>query len=159
MKKIVLIIFVIVTVLSINKNYKEQNMIRFRIIASSNQEEDQELKRKILKSIKKDLLSSSATTIEEEREYLKNKIPTFEEKIKKELPNNNYSIHYGLNYFPQKQYNGKTYKEGEYESLVITLGSGEGNNFWCILFPPLCMIDDEEIEYKSLIKEVLSNWF
>ncbi len=159
MKKIVLIIFVIVTVLSINKNYNEQNMIRFRIIASSNQEEDQELKRKILKSIKKDLLSSSATTIEEEREYLKNKIPTFEEKIKKELPNNNYSIHYGLNYFPQKQYNGKTYKEGEYESLVITLGSGEGNNFWCILFPPLCMIDEEEIEYKSLIKEVLSNWF
>ena len=159
MKKIVLIIFVIVTVLSINKNYNDQNMIRFRIIASSNQEEDQELKRKILKSIKKDLLSSSATTIEEEREYLKNKIPTFEEKIKKELPNNNYSIHYGLNYFPQKQYNGKTYKEGEYESLVITLGSGEGNNFWCILFPPLCMIDEEEIEYKSLIKEVLSNWF
>ena len=43
-----------------------------------------------------------------------------------------------------------------YESLVITLGEGKGDNFWCILFPPLCMIEDnEEYEYKSIIKDLI----
>ena len=65
-----------------------------------------------------------------------------------------------FNYFPKKEHNGIIYEAGEYESLVITLGQGEGDNFWCILFPPLCMVDEnEDIEYKSIIKEVLKKIF
>lgn len=149
-----------ILILCIFKNaYQNEDTIRFRIIANSNSIEDQQLKREVLNNISKELLNSNPTNINEERKYIKEKLPLFEQKVKETT--NNYSINYGYNYFPEKTYKGKTYEAGEYESLVITLGEGTGNNFWCILFPPLCMIDEEEekIEYKSLIKEVINKYF
>ena len=160
MKKIVIIISMTILILCIFKNaYQNEDTIRFRIIANSNSIEDQQLKREVLNNISKELLNSNPTNINEERKYIKEKLPLFEQKVKETT--NNYSINYGYNYFPEKTYKGKTYEAGEYESLVITLGEGTGNNFWCILFPPLCMIDEEEekIEYKSLIKEVINKYF
>ena len=76
----------------------------------------------------------------------------------------NYTINYGSNYFPEKEYKGVKYEEGEYESLVVTLGDGAGENFWCVLFPPLCLLEGEEnekdnIEYSSFIKEVIDKYF
>ena len=68
-----------------------------------------------------------------------------------------------MNYFPEKEYKGVVYEEGEYESLVITLGNGLGENFWCVLFPPLCLLDTEEepenVEYTSFVKEVIDKYF
>ena len=91
--------------------------------------------------------------------YIKEMIPTFENRISNEI-GTPFQIHYGENYFPEKEYQGKTYEAGMYESLVITLGEGRGDNFWCILFPPLCMIEEEEpVEYKSWIKEAISKLF
>ena len=52
------------------------------------------------------------------------------------------------------------YKEGNYESLVITLGDGLGENYWCVLYPPLCLVEQNntsDIEYKSIISEILNN--
>ena len=71
-----------------------------------------------------------------------------------------YQIHYGNNYFPAKYYKGITYPAGNYESLVITLGSGAGKNFWCVLFPPLCLLEntDEDIsdvDYRLYVKKLL----
>ena len=72
--------------------------------------------------------------------------------------NINYDISYGNNYFPKKIYKGVTYPEGKYQSLVITLGEGKGDNWWCVLFPPLCLIEAEEseenIEYSSFFKTI-----
>ena len=56
-------------------------------------------------------------------------------------------------------YNNEIYPEGEYESLVITLGDGEGDNFWCVLFPPLCFDEKEDYQYKSFIKEIFDKIF
>ena len=72
----------------------------------------------------------------------------------------NYKIEYGMNYFPKKEYKNVIYEEGNYESLVITLGEGLGENFWCILFPPLCSMEKDieeskNVEYKSIIKELI----
>ena len=157
MKKTIIVIASIILILSLNKEVtKEEEMIRFRIIANSNSEIDQTTKRKIIKSISKTLFEKTPKTKEEEKTYLLEKLPTFEEKIKETT--DNYTINYGLNYFPKKEYQGKTYEAGEYESLVITLGEGLGDNFWCILYPPLCVLD-EEVEYKSFIKEALSKLF
>ena len=57
-----------------------------------------------------------------------------------------------------------TNKEGNYESLVVKLGEGKGENFWCVLFPPLCLLeaeesDKDEVEYKSFIKEIIDKYF
>ena len=54
------------------------------------------------------------------------------------------------------------YKEGNYESLVVTLGDGSGDNFWCVLFPPLCLLEAEdtnnEVEYKFFVKELIDKY-
>ncbi|MBQ9011225.1 MAG: stage II sporulation protein R, partial [Bacilli bacterium] len=53
-------------------------------------------------------------------------------------------------------YKGVKYKEGYYESLLVTLGKGKGDNWWCVLFPPLCLIEADEssdVQYKSFVKE------
>ena len=95
-----------------------------------------------------------------------NNIDTFTKDIKLVLDDNNYAlpfdINYGLNYFPKKEYKGTIYNEGYYESLVVTLGSGLGDNWWCVLFPPLCLIeasDSSNIEYTTLVSEVLNKYF
>ena len=75
----------------------------------------------------------------------------------------NYSINFGKNYFPEKVYYDVTYPAGEYESLVITLGDGLGENWWCVLFPPLCLLEAEEknidkVEYKLFAKEIIEKF-
>ena len=72
-----------------------------------------------------------------------------------------YKINFGYNYFPEKIYRGVTYDEGYYESLLITLGEGKGDNWWCVLFPPLCLLEAEEstaVEYTTLVGEILKKY-
>ena len=159
MKKIIIVISIVIAILCINKNrINKQETIRFRIIANSDSIEDQQLKKKVLKSISNNIINNNVKSIDDERIFIKNNLPTIEEAISQET--NKYRIKYGYNHFPQKVYNGKVYEEGDYESLVITLGEGSGNNFWCFLFPPLCMIDEEEnIEYESIVKKVINKIF
>ena len=65
----------------------------------------------------------------------------------------------GYNYFPTKEYRGIKYKEGYYESIVISIGAAEGDNWWCVLFPNICIADLEnnsDIEYKSFVIETIN---
>lgn len=154
-------------ILCINKEEKvivPKESIRFRIIANSNTNIDQTIKKQILKNLGTEIVeTNSLSTISETRNFIKNELPKFTEIVDKTIKENNYNntfdITYGKNYFPRKEYKNIIYEEGEYESLVITLGDGKGRNFWCILFPPLCNIDEENIQYTSLIKETLDKYF
>ena len=108
----------------------------------------------------------NANTIDEARIIIKNNIDDIDEKVfnllKKEKYEKNYRINYGLNYFPQKEYKDVIYNEGYYESLVVTLGDGLGDNWWCVLFPPLCLLEaeeSEEVSYKSYVKEMIDKYF
>ena len=174
MKKTVIILAAVITILSINKNSEviiPEDSIRFRVIANSNTHEDQNLKKKIIKNLNDNInnLLTYNTNFSNSRENIKNSISSFEEVVKKTIEENNtdttYTINYGMNYFPEKEYKGTVYKEGTYESLVITLGNGNGNNFWCVLFPPLCLLEAEdgedktEVEYKSFVKEIIDKYF
>ena len=90
-----------------------------------------------------------------------NEIRTQVEKILKENNSiNGVNVRYGKNFFPKKEYKGITYESGMYDSLVITIGEGKGNNWWCVLFPPLCLVDEdmEDQEYKLYIKEVIEKF-
>lgn len=135
--------------------------IRFRVIANSNSQEDQMIKEKVVSKLKKNLKSLTYTpkNINDTRKSIKDNLKIIEETLRQEVKD--YSINYGYNYFPEKVYKGIYYEEGEYESLVITLGEGIGNNFWCVLFPPLCLIDEEqdEVEYTTFIKELIDKYF
>lgn len=173
MKKITVIIAIIVITLCISKQEKviiPKEAIRFRVIANSNSAEDQNLKKKVVSNLNKNIqmLEFKPKDLSSSRKQIKESIPKFKETIEKTLQenktNNTYTINYGLNYFPEKEYKGVIYEEGEYESVVITLGNGLGENFWCVLFPPLCLLEGEEtesedIEYTSFIKELIDKYF
>ena len=164
MKKLIYIILILI-VLSFflyNKNNPiiPKDSIRFRIIANSNSNIDQDTKIKIRNDLEKQFfpLLENSTSIEESRRIIKEN----ENVIKNTLDSYNipYTINYGPNYFPEKNYKGVTYNEGEYESLVISLGEAEGNNWWCVMYPPLCLLesnsdDYEDVEYKFFIQEIL----
>ena len=125
--------------------------IRIRIIPNSNSAFDQDIKAKVKDKIEitmydllKNAKSSDVKKILSEEDYDKG-----------------YKINFGENYFPEKTYKGITYESGYYESLLITLGKGEGDNWWCVLFPPLCLIEGEEnteVEYKSIVMEILDKY-
>ena len=118
--------------------------IRYRIIANSNDFNDQEEKLMInteIEPILKDILSSS-NSIDDARSKVYENVPKIESIVTKYT--SDYKINYGMNYFPQKEYKGVEYQEGNYESLVITLGDGLGDNWWCVLFPPLCLLEASE---------------
>jgi len=162
MKKIILIISIIILVLSINKNEYTipKDSIRFRVIANSNNMKDQELKIKVVDNLKSNLINTNnSQNINVTRKFIKDNLPLYTDIVEKTLNSKDFTINYGDNYFPEKVYDNKVYPEGNYESLVVTLGDGEGDNFWCVLFPPLCFPEKEDYHYKSFIKEIFNKIF
>ena len=165
MKKIIfLCISLLVGVLVYQKNNEiiiPSNAIRMRIIANSNSIHDLYEKKKLKKEIENDIynLIKSASNSIEARNILRDNLDNINTLIGSKTTN--YKLDYGMNYFPKKTYKGIIYPEGNYESLVVTLGSGLGDNWWCVLYPPLCLINDNEttsnVEYQLLIKKILQN--
>lgn len=167
MKKIILILFCITIGYSL-LNGEEQilipdDAIRFRVIANSNELVDQELKMEVKKSVEKELnrLMSSAKSKEEAKTLIQNALPKIESLVGNFHVD--FQMNYGMNEFPEKEYRGITYDAGKYESLVITLGSGLGENWWCVMFPPLCLLEAEEteldnVEYQFFVKNVLDKY-
>lgn len=173
MKKIILILTLLITVF-IYKEVKNtdiiipNNAIRLRVIPNSNSILDQNMKNKV----KTYLENNTYNLIKDEdnkeiaKEKIKNNIPIIEENIKEIFTENNYNmnfnVNYGYNYFPEKEYRGLKYSEGYYESIVISIGEAEGDNWWCVLFPNLCIVDLEakdNLEYKSWIIEKINKIF
>ena len=162
MKKLILFLFALTIIgLYLTKKPVEDviipgNAIRFRIIANSNNFEDQEIKMIIKDEIIDYMKHNNYHNMDRSKiiESIKND-HNIEKIITKYTAN--YDINYGFNYFPDKKYNGINYKSGNYESLVITLGSGLGDNWWRVLYPPLCFVDENNTEYKSIVKEIINN--
>lgn len=167
MKIIIVCLFIVTVLVLVNKEEIKvlipEDAIRFRIIANSNSIEDQKEKIEIrneLEPIIGDILTNS-TTKEETKTEINNNLYKINHVIDKF--NTTYDVNYGLNFFPEKNYKGVTYKEGNYESLVITLGDGLGDNWWCVLFPPLCLLEANEtnyddITYTSYIQELINKY-
>lgn len=168
MKKTIVFLFAVMLFLlsfSEKENYYiPKESIRYRIIANSNTMESQSLKWNINYELipTLDSILKNSSTISMSRQEIINNLSRIENSIKKYT--NNYDINFGYNYFPEKTYKGVVYPEGNYESLVITLGDGLGDNWWCVMFPPLCLLDASSsdannAEYKSFIKTIINKYF
>lgn len=167
MKKSIIILFIISLGFLFSNSNEEiiipEDAIRFRIIANSNSAIDQKKKTEIKSQIEEKIYDvlTNVNNVKEARKLIKENLDVIEKIVKEyQIP---YQINYGQNYFPTKTYKGIIYPSGNYESLVITLGKGIGKNFWCVLFPPLCLIDNEskeysDIEYQSYIKNLLARF-
>lgn len=168
MKKIIIGLFILTAIYMVSnkETCKEiiipNNAIRFRVIANSNSVEDQLEKNIIKDNIEKEVLNylSGASSRDDAKELIQEHMEDIEKVVSSyNIP---YNISYGYNYFPSKSYKGVLYGAGNYESLVITLGSGLGNNFWCVLFPPLCAVEDipnlDNVEYQFYVKKILEKF-
>lgn len=167
MKKLIIALFLVTVLILVNKKETKilipEDAIRFRIIANSNKLEDQTQKIKIKEEMEPviDNILSTSNSLDETRKEIKNNMYEVKDILNKY--DISYKINYGFNYFPEKNYKGVTYKAGEYESLVVTLGDGLGDNWWCVLFPPLCLLeasedDYDDVVYTSYVKELLNKY-
>ncbi|MGL4819826.1 MAG: stage II sporulation protein R [Bacilli bacterium] len=124
-----------------------KDAIRLRILANSNDPYDQAVKYRVRDEVKgmidtwvKDLTSFDAAkqTIAAREAQLRQAV---ERVLKKANYKGGYTLALKKAQFPMKMYGQFLYEAGEYDALVITLGQGDGANWWCVLFPPLCFAD------------------
>lgn len=164
---IIFIVYYIIGMVSEEVIKIPEEAIRFRVIANSNTKEDQDIKYEVKDEVEEYMASllQNVDNIDESRMIISSNLDNIDKKINTVFTNKNYSndymVNFGLNYFPEKEFKGITYDEGYYESLVITIGEGKGDNWWCVLFPPLCLLEAEEsteVEYKSFVKEIIDKY-
>ncbi|XMB67571.1 stage II sporulation protein R [Mycoplasmatota bacterium zrk1] len=154
MKYIVVLLILLAVVFKTNSTEEEE--FRVRIIANSNLEYDQMIKQEV----KKNILSTLSKVSDDKVEFIVSNPKLIDLVVSDvtEKAGYNYDISYGENYFPTKTIEGIMYPSGHYQSLVITLGSGLGENYWCILYPD-AVENGENFEYKIYLFEKLKSYF
>lgn len=121
--------------------------IRLRILANSDLEVDQKLKREVRDRVNASITEwvAELTSVEAARELIQSRLPEIKKIAEEVLAESNVSQEVKTDFkkveFPTKLYGEFLYPAGEYEAVLITLGEGKGANWWCVLFPPLCFLD------------------
>jgi stage II sporulation protein R len=122
-------------------------LVRLHVVANSDSVEDQDLKRKVRDEVIKQISPSfeGLKDVSQVKQVIADNISLIEQIAAKVVKENqkNYGVEAVLNNFdfPTKVYGNLTLPAGNYQALKIVLGNGEGQNWWCVMFPPLCFID------------------
>ncbi len=165
-----LLIYIVLSAISyasaVSKNISN-SVFRLHVIANSNTEEDQNLKYLVrdnlidyMNSLTKDITSKDAA-IQIAKEHKED----FYKIAKKTINDNGYDydvdIEINNSYFPTKEYGDISLPAGYYDALKVKIGSASGQNWWCVMFPPLCFVDMSTgivpNESKEIMKENLQN--
>lgn len=121
--------------------------IRLRILANSDADKDQQLKRKVRDAVNAQINGwvAELTSVDEAKRVIRSHLPEIEQTVacvlRQEQSSQSYHVQFGSVQFPTKVYGNYVYPAGTYDALLITLGEGKGANWWCVLFPPLCFLD------------------
>lgn len=154
-----------------------EDFIRFHVVANSNSSEDQRLKLivrdELLKNINEGLTAETMATadtgqskvtldIDRSKEFIEENLTEFEKKargiLSKQGCNDPVKANLDVAWIPQKTYGDVTFPAGNYNALTVTIGQGQGENWWCVLFPPLCLIGltpEGDGEMEDLYKEAI----
>lgn len=148
---IMFFVFGIINYIYINTNKEladvADKLIRLHVVANSDSVEDQELKRKVRDEVIKQMSPKfeGLENVSEVREVIASNLALIESIAKEVVQRDNKT--YGVNAilgsfdFPTKVYGNLTLPAGSYQALKVVLGKGEGQNWWCVMFPPLCFTD------------------
>ena len=150
---------------TLNYDDVKDSLIRFHVIANSDSEEDQNLKLKVKNRVIDYLYPylNASQSLDESRQIIKDKMPEVKKLSEEVIKDNNYkySIQVMLSRenFPDKSYGNITLPQGNYEAFRIIIGDGQGKNWWCVMFPPLCFVDESkaEVEYDKTENKIKSN--
>lgn len=142
------------------------SVFRLHVIANSDTQEDQALKYIVRDKLIEYMnsLCTNCTSKEESIEIAKNNLKNFQEIAENTVKENGYS--YSINVsignfeFPTKYYGDISLPAGSYDALKVEIGEAQGQNWWCVMFPPLCFVDISSgivpDESKQLIKDNIS---
>lgn len=147
-------------------------VLRFHVRANSDSGEDQRIKMEVKKQVV-DYLSpilQKADSAEETKILVKKALPKVKAIAQEVLEREGFGygarVHLGNSLFPEKTYGDMRFPAGEYEALIVYLGDGAGENWWCMLYPGLCFFDETyavvDGEKKEELEHVLTeqefNW-
>ena len=147
-------------------NYDDikDKLIRFHVIANSDTDEDQNLKLKVRDKVVEALSEklSNVNSLEEAENVLEENIDYDNEIAKEVIEENNYTyeVNTMLSYenFPDKVYGDCVFPQGNYEAFRVIIGEGKGQNWWCVMFPSLCFVDESKNSVdSSYLKEEIEN--
>jgi len=130
----------------INENDHE-GIIRLHVIANSDSVSDQRLKLKVRDAVIAYMDDQEyLRTVNDTRSHMEDNLRRLETIAAGVIASEGYDYKakadIGIRYIPEKTYGDITFPAGNYEALNITIGDGEGANWWCVLFPPLCLLDE-----------------
>lgn len=137
------------------ETYNRNNLIRLHVVADSNLPVDQELKLKvrdrIIQVTEPLLLKVEDPAVAEE--ILKSNLPLLEKTACQVIAEQNRDLNVKVSLeqfdFPAVAYPFGMLPAGEYKGLKVVLGRGEGKNWWCVLYPPLCLLDPDAPSFKG----------
>lgn len=137
------------------ETYNRNNLIRLHVVADGNSPEDQELKLEVrdkIIEVTEPLLLKVEDPVEAER-ILRSKLPLFEKTARQVIRENGRDLDVKVSLerfsFPEIAYPFGLLPAGEYKGLKVILGRGAGKNWWCVLYPPLCLLDPDAPAFKS----------
>lgn len=144
-------------------NSLSDSVFRLHIIANSDSEADQNLKLKVRDNIIKYMNSIISNSINKDNviSIVSNNLDSFKELAIKTIQENGYNynvnIEIGNFYFPTKAYGDISFPAGNYDALKIEIGDAIGQNWWCVLFPPLCFVNSNTGIVPEDSKNILKN--
>lgn len=140
----VYLLFLCTSVL-IDRKMLNENLIRLHVVANSDTDEDQALKLKVRDAVVEKLQDTmeSFPTMEEARAYLQAHLPDLQDFVNKVICELGFAdtaeVSLDQEAFDTREYDTFTLPAGYYEALRITIGEGQGRNWWCVVFPSLCV--------------------
>ena len=136
-----------------------ENFLRFHVLANSDSEEDQALKLKVRDAVIDYLepVLKSSESKEETKRYILKHLPQITDVAGRVLreagSSDSLRVMLGVSEFPTKSYGSVTLPAGRYEALRIEIGAAEGHNWWCVMFPSLCFVDEMDEEEFAEMEE------
>ncbi|MDD6094301.1 MAG: stage II sporulation protein R [Clostridia bacterium] len=144
--------YMLVSVLPVNGEEQiYSDMIRLHVIANSDTDEDQALKLKVRDAVLETVEKMELPEDKEQSEkVISDNRDTLKESAERVIEENGYdysvNVELGVEEYPEREYDGFVLPAGEYTSLRVIIGEGEGHNWWCVLYPPLCKTAAEDRE-------------
>ncbi len=151
-------------------NFEADQFLRIHIRANSNSNDDQNIKYKVKDEIVKVLVPvlSGVSSKEEALTCVQNNLSLIESTANSVLlrAGFNYKSSASLKkeYFPTRTYDNLTLKADTYDAIIVNLGTGQGDNWWCVAYPPMCFVGDKadgstNIVYRSKLLEIIKKFF
>jgi len=138
---------------------EENKIIRLHVLANSDEYQDQKLKLEIRNLVLSELnLLQKIGTVEEAMKYLEQNCKTLQPKLEKKIIEKGHSYPIQLELiesdFPTRKYKEIVLPAGRYLALKVIIGEGEGANWWCVLFPPICHGDWVQEQRSRKVEDV-----